>query len=282
MRAEGDLIAPAAATPEGDGWWWKVWRAGAISVLVVSESVTWRSEIAALLEEEGYAVRLDDRGDAALEPSCPFDLAVVDLAITGRTAAAVFAMLRSRSSVPILAVSPDAYREPAVLAAYAAGVDQLITRSQRSRELTARIRAMLRRTPPKSRGIVGIDVDGVSSISLDLATSIATLSDVPVWLTPEESEILCALLQRPGCVVSRQQLLGQRRGKHADRALDSLVRRIRTKLEAAGGGRRIVAVRGVGFRFVPDRELEPGPPVAVTAPPSRGDQQQPLTVAPAP
>ncbi|MEQ1785809.1 MAG: response regulator transcription factor [Acidimicrobiales bacterium] len=263
MRAEGELLAPAAVSSEGDGWWWKVWRAGAVSVLVVSESVAWRDEVAAVLDAEGYAVRLDDRGDAVLEPGCPFDVAVVDLAITGRSAAGVFATLRARSSLPILAVSPSGYRELAVLEAYAAGADQYVTRDVRSRELTARIRALLRRSPPRARSQFEASASADHPISLDLITGRASVAGVDVRLTPQETEVLHALLQRPGRVVSRDQLIGPRGGKQGERALHAVVRNVRAKLEAAEGRRRIVAVRGVGFRLVPDAELRrPAGPAA--------------------
>jgi two-component system response regulator RegX3 len=255
VRAEGDLLAPAADPPEGDGWWWKVWRTGAISVLVVTENGAWRDEMVALLDAEGYAVLVDERGDAALEPGCPFDVAVVDLALTGSSAAAVFATLRSRSSLPILAVSPSDVREMTVLEAFAAGADQYVTRDMRSRELMARIRALLRRSPPRSRGLVDDTGTEELSISLDPSTGRAIVDGVDVSLTTRESEVLHALLQRPGRVVRRGELIGPSTGRYATRGLDSTVRNLRNKLEAAEGRRRIVAVRGVGFRLVPDGEL---------------------------
>ena len=76
-------------------------------------------------------------------------------------------------------------------------------------------------------------------------------------LTPYESEILYALLQRPGRVVTRDELAGHGRGRHGDRALDSLVRSLRRSSKRPRGERRIVAMRGVGFRLVPDAELGP-------------------------
>ncbi|MGH9273404.1 MAG: response regulator transcription factor [Acidimicrobiales bacterium] len=222
----------------------------------MSESPIWRDEMAVLLNAEGYAVRHDERGEAVLESGCPFDIAVVDLAITGRSPAGVLAALRSRSSIPILAISPERHREPAVLEAYAAGVDQFVTRNMRPHELMARIRALLRRSPPRPRTMLILDVEEVG-ISLDLTTGFATVRGSQVWCTQREREILCALLQRPGRVVTRDQLAGPGRNGHADRVLDSSVRGLRTKLEAAEGRRRIVAVRGVGFRLVQDVELEP-------------------------
>ena len=168
--AESDLLA-LAAEPQGDGWWRTGWRTGAARVLVVSENPSWRDDVAALLDTEGYAVRLDDCGDAALEAACPFDLALVDLAITGRSPVAVFAALRARSAIPILAVSLEGSRDPAALDAYAAGADQLVARGQRPRELMARVRALLRRSPPHPRGS-GLPVDA-GSISLDPGRGVA-------------------------------------------------------------------------------------------------------------
>lgn len=211
--------------------------------------------MAALLDTEGYAVRLDDCGDAALEAACPFDLALVDLAITGRSPVAVFAALRARSAIPIVAVSLEGSRDPAALDAYAAGADQLVARGQRPRELMARVRALLRRSPPHPRGS-GLPVDA-GSISLDPGRGVVSVGGTEVMLTIREGQILRALLDRPGRVVTRDQLAGLGRGKEDARLLDSHVRSVRTKLEAAEGRRRIIAVRGVGFRLLPDGELDP-------------------------
>ena len=252
--AEGDLLA-LAAEPQGDGWWWKVWRTGAVSVLVVSENPSWRDEVARLLDTEGYAVRLDDCGDAALEVGCPFDIALVDLAITGRSPVVVFAALRARSAIPILAVSLEGSRAPAALDAYAAGADQLVSHGQRPRELMARVRALLRRSPPHPRGSrVPLDA---GSISLDPGRGVVSVAGTEVMFTAREGQILRALLERPGRVVTRDQLVGLGRGQEDARLLDSHVRSVRTKLEAAEGRRRIIAVRGVGFRLLPDGELDP-------------------------
>ncbi|MDP1807094.1 MAG: winged helix-turn-helix domain-containing protein, partial [Acidimicrobiales bacterium] len=126
-------------------------------------------------------------------------------------------------------------------------------------ELLARVRAMLRRSPPRRRSLIELP-DEHGSVVLDLAMSLATVGGREVVLTHPEAAILHALLRRPGRVVPRDELLGLRLGGRPDRVLDSLVRQVRTKLEQVEGRRRIVAVRGVGFRFLPDDELaEAGP-----------------------
>ena len=76
-----------------------------------------------------------------------------------------------------------------------------------------------------------------------------------VSLTTQESAILYALLWRPGRVVTREELMSLGARGCPDGGLDALVRQVRTKLEAVEGKRRIVAVRGVGFRFLPTDEV---------------------------
>lgn len=254
MRTEGDLLAPAAAS-QRDGWWWRVWRAGAISVLIVGDSTAWQDEIAALLEAEGYAVRVADGEGDLTDPRAPFDIAVVDLGLSRPSGWAVCASLRAQSAVPILAVAPGSSRGPAVLEAYAAGVDQCVSPTARSRELLARVRALLRRHPPHPRRIIDLRDEGEGAISLDPSTGSAVVAGQSVSLTTQESAILHALLWRPGRVVTREELMSLGARGCPDSVLDSLVRQVRTKLEAIEGQRRIVAVRGVGFRFLPDSEL---------------------------
>ncbi|MGK2950660.1 MAG: response regulator transcription factor [Acidimicrobiales bacterium] len=248
MRVEGDVRDPAAAVPPGGEWWEQVWRAGAVSILLVVDNGEWHRDVLTLLEADGYAVRIDDRGDIALDPACPFDLAVVDLRLRGGSAVAVCASLRARAGLPIIVLSAGA-SEQEVLAAYAAGADQCLRRSAGPHEVRSRIRALLRRTPPTDRVLIDMrDSDG--PVTLDPATGMATVGGIEVPLTQPESAILHALLRRPGRVVPRSELLDLRLGSGPPRVLDSLVRQLRIKLEQTDGTRRIVTVRGVGFRFL--------------------------------
>lgn len=231
-----------------------MWRAGATSVLVVGDRNAWQAEAVALLGVEGYAVREDVDGAAARDPACPYDLAVVELGLARTSAVAVCSALRARSSLPILAVARPGTPEAEVLSAYSAGADQCLGRTLGAHELLARVRSMLRRSPPRPRNLIELR-DELGPVVLDLAIGVATIGEHEVVLTHPEAAILHALLRRPGRVVPREELLGLRLGGRPDRVLDSMVRQLRTKLEQVEGRRRIVAVRGVGFRFLPDREL---------------------------
>ncbi len=243
------MLAPAVEAVRDD-WWRLVWREGATSALVVGE----RPDVAHALRAEGYAVRLDPDGRAAIDVSFPYDIAVVDVTTTGRSVASLLAPLRARSAMPILVVSPGRSRESLVLDAFAAGGDQVVATGERLQELLARIRALLRRCPPARRGLVALDRDDPRSLTVDLATGTATVAGHTLVLTQREGELLHALLSHPGRVVTREQLAGVRRSAGTNRGLDSLVRGLRNKVEAAEGHRRIAVVRGVGFRLITDVE----------------------------
>jgi DNA-binding response OmpR family regulator len=90
---------------------------------------------------------------------------------------------------------------------------------------------------------------------VDLSTCTAVVGGVDVPLTVAEAEVLHGLLERPGAVVPRQDLTWSTRVGRLDKNLDAVVRQVRAKLEAVEGFRRIVAVRGLGFRFLPDGEV---------------------------
>ncbi len=232
MWAEETLgsLAPCAAAGEVPD--------PAASVLVVSENPRWREELASALETEGYRVYFAPPARADL------DVAVVHLSNAGRVPDPNIGALRARSEMPIMVVTAVAVGEATVLGAYTAGADQCVNGFARPRELVARVRALLRRNPPRSR--VGGEVAAALGISVDVARCTAVVAGVDVELTLRECEILDALIRRPGRVVRRDELVAA--GLYAG-ALDSHVRGLRNKLEAVDCRRRIVVVRGVGFRF---------------------------------
>lgn len=235
-------------------WHRLVYGEGLPSVLVVSDGADWSHAVVPLLEADGEGVLLDATAEAVDRRHLPFDLAVVDLALAAAAPLDVVGSLRARSGLPILVVAAPAGGGPSGAAdvmpieALLAGADQFAPRD-RLHELVARVRALLRRSPPRRRHDV-IDLAGAAPpIHLDPVATHATVGGRPVELTEREALLLALLLERPGRVVARAALTAPRRGGHADRSVDALVRTLRAKLDAAGSGRRIVAVRGVGFRL---------------------------------
>jgi DNA-binding response OmpR family regulator len=255
-------------------WWWQVWQSGALCALVVTARAEWCDEAVAALEADGFAVRADPSGDMVLDGGVPFDVAIIDLSFPSRSGARLVEVLRARSSVPILAVASSLTSESEVLQAYAAGVDGCLTRPNRHHELVARTRALLRRIPPRPHTSVAPGGISAGPVQLDPTGAVATVAGHQIDLAPLEALFLHALLTRPGRLVTRRELSQAAPQPLGDGAVDSLVRRIRTKLEAVEGHRRIVTVRSLGFRFVLDAPVGPEAvrmavePVPLALPPS--------------
>lgn len=221
-------------------------------VLLVSDHVVWAGAMRSDLAAEGFRVVIDPSGESAFQEEriALTDAALVDLRVATFSGLAVCGALRTRSLIPVLAVV-DRAEEPAVLAAYAAGADQHVTVDTSARLVVARLRALLRRVPRKP---APVDLHPTTDLTVDPLTSTVIVAGTPVILSQREMEVLVALLERPGCVVSRSELVGTRPSLGPDRRLDFVIRRLRQKLEAVDGQRRIDVVHKVGFRFV-----HPGP-----------------------
>ncbi len=219
------------------------------AILFIADDGYWTTATRNDLLAEGFAVEVDTTGETAYDDQAiaRADLALVDLGFRRQSGVAVCAALRARSSVPIVGVG-TAREEATVLAAFSAGIDQFAPVDGSTRQLVARLRALLRRFPP-GNGLTAA-APSVTSIVLDDEGRTARLGGVVVALSAHEQAVLRLLLARPGRVVSRAELLAAHSSRASnDRTLDFVIRRLREKLEAAEPRRRITAVRGVGFRF---------------------------------
>jgi DNA-binding response OmpR family regulator len=220
------------------------------SLLIVSDVGPWADGVAAGLAVEGFHVERDATGEIAFD--APFlatvDAAVVDLRLRHQSGLAVCAAVRARGHRPILAMGPTG-DEGALLAALAAGADQYTPVDTSVRLLVARLRALLRRFPPPT---AGGGEDPPADLAIDDVLGVVVVGGVTVRLSVDEIHVLRALVARPGCVVPRRSLVGPWGDLGAERRLDRVIRRLRHKLEAADGRRRIRAVRGVGFRYEGD------------------------------
>ena len=225
-------------------------------VLLVSGLDHWADRIESDLTAEGFLVLRDRTGEWVFDEDRirQVHVVVVDLRLRAQSGLAVCGAVRARSLLPILALG-DQDDEAPVLAAYSAGADQYVTIDTSSRLVTARLRALLRRVPPRTAAPAETNPD--LSVTIDEATGSVRVDGAVVSLSKRELEVLRTLLSRPGRVVTRAELAGSWPALSADRRLDFVIRRLRQKLEMVDGRRRINSVRGVGFRFEEDDDLEP-------------------------
>lgn len=221
-------------------------------VLIVDDEARIRDVVSYALQKEGYRVTAADNGRAALESveQGGFDLVVLDVMLPEIDGLEVCRRVRARSRVPILFLSARSEEIDRVLGLELGGDDYLI-KPFSPRELVARVRAIFRRTEgaepaPAERPAVLRH----RGIELDPERHEVRCGGRAVPLTPTEFGVLGALLERPGVVLSRAQLM-QRAYRYdnliTERTIDTHVRRIRAKFREAGVD-PIATVHGVGYK----------------------------------
>jgi len=229
-------------------------------VLVVERHPSPRA--AALFEREGLpVVTAVDHGETltCLHGVRP-QLVVVEADAVDRAVVELCALIRATAEVPILLLGLRCTERDA-LDAFAAGVDSVVVEPVGSHELVARARAQLRRAPvvaPEPGNIVV-----VGPVALDCDRRELVVHGERVHLPRREFDIAEQLMRHAGRVVTRQQIVRALWGSARDtKSLDVQVGRLRARLAAIEGTRRILTVRGVGYRFLldGDPELEPGKP----------------------
>ncbi len=229
------------------------------------------------LSREGFEVQHAPTGAAALAAAAARlpDLVLLDVMLPDLTGFEVCRRLRAAPesrSVPILMLTARGEELDRVVG-FEAGADDYVVKPFSVRELTLRVRALLRRAAPHgAHGETPMQALAVGSLRLEATSHRVWVADVEVSLTALEFRLLSVLLERRGRVQSREQLLRDVWDIHADvttRTVDTHVRRLRQKLGAAAA--YIETLRGVGYRMCeapPDATpREPGPPDLPPSPP---------------
>jgi DNA-binding response OmpR family regulator len=231
-----------------------------ITVVYVEDDERLGRLTAQYLSSHGLEVFLVGRGDLALAEILRVhpDVVLLDLMLPGRDGVEICRALRERIDVPIIMVTARIEEADRVVG-LEGGADDYVPKPFSSRELLARIRAQARRArglagPPKARLQVG-------GLVIDPATMSARLNDQPLSLTTFEFALLRALAERPGRVLTREQLLELVHGSAEeafDRSIDVHVSRLRHKLgDDPRSPRRLKTVRGVGYVLTPDDDCAP-------------------------
>ena len=206
--------------------------------------------VAKNLEAAGYACSIASDGDAGLvefERLKPA-LLVLDIGLPGLGGLEITRRIRQSSDVPILMLTARSSESDKVVG-LEIGADDYLTKPFGTSELVARVRALLRRTTaaPRER------VLAFGTLRIDPERREAERDGERVRLTTLEFDLLWFLASRPGRVYSREQLMQQVWGDGrivGDRSIDSLVSRLRKKLEADPDDPRwLQTVWGAGYRF---------------------------------
>jgi DNA-binding response OmpR family regulator len=223
------------------------------SVLVVEDERAIAEAVRARLASEGYQVRVVHDGPQAIEAvgaERP-DLVVLDLMLPGMDGLEVCQEIQKNDWVPVLMLTART-EEADKVAGFAVGADDYLTKPFSMRELTARVRAIIRRID-RIRQTNPTDPLSRFDLMMDPARRRVLKGEEEVLLTPLEFEILLTLARQPGVVFSRDQLMDRVWGYRdyaGGRVVDSHVARIRRKLgDEAAEPRYIRTVHGVGYAF---------------------------------
>ncbi len=210
------------------------------------------------LEEDGYQVTLAFDGPTGLQEAQRLapDVIVLDIMLPGLDGLSLCRQVRGAgpplSLTPILMLTARAEEVDRVVG-LEVGADDYLTKPFSIRELLARVRALLRRVEMmRQAALPAGQVVAVADLVLDTAGRQVTAAGQPVELTHKEFDLLHLLAANPGRVFSRDYLLDRLWGYEAaecDRTVDTHVYRLRQKLGASEAARRIVAVRGIGYKF---------------------------------
>jgi DNA-binding response OmpR family regulator len=228
-------------------------------VLVVEDDDGIRTALALALDDEGYDVDAHASGEdalAAVQATAP-DLMLVDLMLGRMNGFTFIRSARHVTDAPVIVLSARDDTHD-IVAALEAGADDYVTKPFVVKEVTARLRALMRRgrvavagEQPSGRRVVLRS--GSPTLMLDMDAGRVTCEGAEIHLTVTEYRLLCELASPPDRVLSRSTLLDRvwDRGFFGDeRIVDVHIRRLRTKVEEdAGDPQLVVTVRGLGYRL---------------------------------
>ena len=221
-------------------------------ILLVEDEIALSDPLSFLLEREGYEVEVAADGPAAITAfdRAGADLVLLDLMLPGLPGTEVCREIRTRSTVPIIMLTAKD-SEIDIVVGLELGADDYVTKPYSSRELLARIRAVLRRR------IEVEDFDGAvlegGRVRMDVDRHTVEVDGEAVPMPLKEFELLELLMRNPGRVLTRGQLIDRVWGSDYfgdTKTLDVHIKRIRSRIEKVPSEPvMLVTVRGLGYRF---------------------------------
>lgn len=219
-------------------------------ILVIDDEPAITNLVSAYLRTEGYEVYTAADGNAGLKAARAFkpDLIILDLMLPGIDGIELLSRLRRESEVYVIMLTART-EETGKIVGLSVGADDYVTKPFSPRELVARVKAALRRLKTGAGASVENSVLSFKYIRIDPGARTVSVDDVPIELTAIEFDLLHALAENRGRVLTREQLLekvwgGEYFGEM--RVVDVHLGHVRQKL---GREDLITTVRGVGYRF---------------------------------
>jgi two-component system alkaline phosphatase synthesis response regulator PhoP len=219
-------------------------------ILVIDDEPSIINLVTAYLKPEGYEVYTAADGNAGLKSARAFkpDLIILDLMLPGMDGIELLSILRRESDVYVIMLTART-DETDKIVGLSVGADDYVTKPFSPRELVARVKAALRRIKTGTGSGVERSVLSFKHVLIDINAHTVSVDDVPIELTSIEFDLLRALAENRGRVLSREKLLEKIWGAEyfgEMRVVDVHLGHVRQKL---GNEALIATVRGVGYRF---------------------------------
>jgi len=226
-----------------------------VKILIIEDEVSFSEALSFLLEKEGYSSRVAETGKEGLEAfkSEHFDLVLLDLMIPEVSGIDVCRTIRTTSQVPIIMLTAKDSEIDKVVG-LELGADDYVTKPYSSRELVARIKAVLRRgTSEDSDSSARTALHDIAGIRMDIERHQVSVNGVNISLPLKEFELLEFLLRNAGRVLTRGQLIDRVWGGdyYGDtKTLDVHIKRLRSKIEVDPANPLLIqTIRGLGYKF---------------------------------
>ena len=225
-------------------------------ILLVEDEHSIADSISYNLKQEGFSVTHVDEGPIALElfQEEEFSLIILDLMLPEISGLDICRSIRKTSDIPIIMVTAKDSEADRV-AGLEIGADDYVIKPFSVRELLSRVRAVLRRTD-MSKNEKSSQVIKVGNIEIDIGKYEAKVNDKQINLRPREFELLYALCENKGNLMSREQIFDEIWGYTFignSKTLDVHIQRIREKIEKnPKDPNKLITVRGVGYKLVED------------------------------
>ena len=223
-------------------------------ILVVEDEASFSDALSYLLGREGFDVSVADTGDGAIAEFDRHgaDLILLDLMLPGLSGTEVCRQIRQRSNVPVIMLTAKDSEVDKVVG-LELGADDYVTKPYSTRELVARIRAVLRRQGDDSTDAGSDGILTAGPVRMDVERHMVTVNNDAVQRPLKEFELLEFLIRNSGRVLTRSQLIDRVWGSDYfgdTKTLDVHIKRLRAKIEVDPAEPVFIqTVRGLGYKF---------------------------------